>query len=188
VTLFVAVLSFLPVAPSALISFFPPCGSHLGPPGPLDCTNGESDGTVYTSAAGSYDIVCHVDYAGGDVAAAGGLASFEDCIDLCDNTPTCIDVSYAPGGACYMKSSLGAANPNGGIWTARSRAARTDDVTCVDNKANGTIYDAADGGYFEILCGIDYAGGDLAATSETSFSACVSIPALRSPALGISVD
>ncbi len=155
---------------------------------PLDCTNGESDNTVYKSAGGSYDIICHVDYAGGDVAAAGGLASFEACIDLCDNTPTCIDVSYAPGGACYMKSSLGAANPNGGIWTARSRAARLDDVTCVDNKANGTIYDAADGGYFQIICGIDYAGGDMAATSETSFSACVSTSSLLPCTLRMSTD
>ena len=34
-----------------------------------------------------------------------GAVSFEDCVEACDTTPTCIDVSYvAP--ACYLKSSL----------------------------------------------------------------------------------
>ena len=148
---------------------------------PLDCTNNESNNTVYTTAAGSYDILCKIDYAGGDVAAQTGLASFEDCMELCDATPTCIDVSYAPGGTCYMKSSLGTPNPNGGIWTARSRNTRTDnEITCLDDKSNGTIYESPEGGYFQVLCGIDYAGGDLSATSEPSFSSCVSRPALTS--------
>ena len=148
---------------------------------PLDCSDGQSDNTVYNATVGSYDIICHVDYAGGDVAAQTGLASFEDCMELCDATPTCIDVSYAPGGTCYMKSSLGTPNPNGGIWTARSRNTRTDnEITCLDDKSNGTIYESPEGGYFQVLCGIDYAGGDLSATSEPSFSSCVSRPALTS--------
>jgi hypothetical protein len=143
---------------------------------PLDCTDGKSNNVIHNTTVGSYDILCGVDYAGGDVAAQGGLASFEACIELCDATPKCIDVSYA-GGTCWMKSSLGTPSTNGGIWTARSRLTRTDnEVTCLDNKSNGTIYDAADGGSFHVLCGIDYAGGDLAATSEPSFSSCVSSP------------
>ncbi len=151
---------------------------------PLDCTNGESNNAIFTTASGgSYDIICQVDYAGGDAAAQGGLASFEDCIALCDATPTCIDVSYAPGGgACYMKSSLGTPNPNGGIWTARSRSTLdSHEITCVNNKSNGTVYEAPEGGYSKVLCGVDYAGGDLTATSETSFSACVcrSVPSFR---------
>jgi hypothetical protein len=141
---------------------------------PLDCTNGKSNNAVHNTTVGSYDILCGVDYAGGDVAAQSGLASFEACIELCDATPKCIDVSYA-GGTCWMKSSLGTPVTNGGIWTARSRLTRTDtEVTCVGNKSNGTIYDAENGGSFQVLCGIDYAGGDLSATSESSFSACVS--------------
>jgi hypothetical protein len=141
---------------------------------PLDCSNNQSNNTVYDTAVASYDILCGVDYAGGDVAAQTGLASFEDCIDLCDETLNCIDVSYG-GGTCWMKSSLGTPSQNGGIWTARSRVTRTNtEVTCNDNKSNGTVYGAAEGGYFQVLCGLDYAGGDLAASSEASFSACVS--------------
>ncbi len=147
---------------------------------PLDCSSNQSNNTIYTSPAGaSYDIICSVDYAGGDVAAQGGVATFEDCIDLCDAQATCIDVSYAgPGGSCYMKSSLGTPNTNGGIWTARNRSTRTNtEVTCLDKKSDGLVYEGAAGGYYQIVCGVDYAGGDLMATSETSFSACVSRPA-----------
>jgi hypothetical protein len=141
----------------------------------LDCSNNQSNNTVYDTAVASYDILCGVDYAGGDVAAQTGLASFEECIDLCDETLSCVDVSYAPGGTCWMKSSLGTPSQNAGIWTARSRVTRTNnEITCVDNKSNGTVYGAAGGGYFQVLCGLDYAGGDLAASSEASFSACVS--------------
>jgi hypothetical protein len=154
--------------------------------GALDCTNGASNNSVYVTTSGvSYDILCQVDYAGGDVAAQGGLASFEECIELCDATSTCIDVSYAPGGTCYMKSSLGNLNPNGGIWTARSRSTLNSlDVTCLGNKSNGTIYEAPEGGYFQILCGVDYAGGDLAAVTEPNFLSCVSRPAPVSHEIG----
>ena len=156
--------------------------ASLGFAAPLDCTNGESNNAIYETATGSYDILCQVDYTGGDVAAQGGLASFEACIELCDATPACIDVSYAPGGACYMKSTLGTPNPNGGVWTARSRSILTSDaVSCVDNKSNGTVYETLDGSYFRVLCGLDYAGADLAMTSEPTFSSCVrSCPSLNS--------
>ncbi len=155
--------------------------ASLGFAAPLDCTNGESNNAIYETATGSYDILCQVDYVGGDVAAEGGLASFEACIELCDATPACIDVSYAPGGTCYMKSTLGPPNPNGGIWTARSRSIFTGDVSCVDNKSNGTVYETPDGSHFRVLCGLDYAGADLAVTSEPTFSSCVrSRPSLNS--------
>lgn len=156
--------------------------ASLGFAAPLDCTEGESNNTIYETATRSYDILCGVDYAGGDVAAQGGVASFEACIELCDATPACIDVSYALGGACYMKSTLGTPNPNGGIWTARSRSPRTGDaVSCEDNKSNGTVYETPDGSYFRVLCGLDYAGADLAVTSEPTFSSCVrSCPSLNS--------
>lgn len=150
--------------------------ARLAVAAPLDCSSGQSDNTIYNTTAGSYDIICHVDYAGGDIAAQSGLATFEDCIELCDVTAGCIDVSYGPGGGdCWMKDSVGTPVGNGGIWTARSRISRTDEeVTCVDNRSNGTLYDAADGGSYQVLCGIDYAGVDLAATSEPNFSTCVS--------------
>lgn len=140
---------------------------------PLDCSSGQSNNTVYNTAAGSYDILCQIDYAGGDLASTGNVASFEDCIGLCDTTAGCIDVSYGPGaGICWMKSSLGTPSTNGGIWSARSKGTRTE-LTCLNNQFNGTIYDAAGGGFYLILCGIDYAGGDVAATSEATFAACV---------------
>ncbi|KXX80938.1 Plasma kallikrein [Madurella mycetomatis] len=142
---------------------------------PLDCSSGQSDNTIYNTTVGSYDIICHVDYTGGDIAAQSGLATFENCIELCDVTAGCIDVSYGPaGGDCWMKDRVGTPVGNGGIWTARSRISRIDEeVTCVDSRSNGTLYDAAGGGSYQVLCGIDYAGVDLTATSEPNFSACM---------------
>jgi hypothetical protein len=142
---------------------------------PLDCSNFQSNNTIYQAAVGSYDIICQVDYAGGDLLAQGGLATFEDCIELCDDTPGCIDISYAPGGGnCWMKSMLTTALWNGNIWTARSRVIKAGGgVTCVNNRDNGTIYDAVNGGSYQVFCGVDYAGGDMGASSESSFTKCL---------------
>ncbi len=141
---------------------------------PLDCSDGQSDNTVYNTTVGSYDIIYHVDCADGNVTARTSLASFEDYLELCDSTPKCIDVSYAPGGTCWLKASVETPVSDGGIWTGRSRLSRTDnEVTYVNNKSNGTIYDAEDRGSYQVLCGIDYTGNDLTVTSESSFSACV---------------
>jgi hypothetical protein len=72
---------------------------------PPSCTGNRSNGTVYVADNASWDIVCAVDYAGGDMKAAG-VTSFKACIDLCDSTAGCIDVSYAPWGMCWMKNVL----------------------------------------------------------------------------------
>lgn len=94
---------------------------------PLDCSSGQSNNAVFNTTVGSYDIICGVDYAGGDVAAEGGIATFGECIELCDVTPGCIDVSYGPGsGNCWMKGSIGTPVENGDIWTARSRISRAE--------------------------------------------------------------
>lgn len=144
---------------------------------PLSCTDNLSHETIYTTPPGiPYDILCYVDHPGNDLASHSGLATFEECIDLCDATRGCVDVSwFAPDGTCWMKRSVGEPVENGGIWTARSRVERGDkDVTCVDGLSNGTRYEAVGGGVFEVLCGIDYAGGDLGGSVEESFAGCVS--------------
>jgi hypothetical protein len=128
------------------------------------CTNNQSNNTVCNTTSGSYDILCQIDYGGGDLASQGGLASFEDCIALCDATANCIDVSYGPGGGnCWMRSILGTPSSNGGIWPGRSRLVDPQ-ITCNNNDSNGTIYEAAQGGYYQVISGVDYVGGDLTTT------------------------
>ncbi len=47
------------------------------------------------------------------------------------------------------------------------------DVTCVDNASDQAAYTAANGDEFTIMCGVDYAGGDLAATNTDTFAECI---------------
>ncbi|KAK3994886.1 hypothetical protein QBC44DRAFT_35421 [Cladorrhinum sp. PSN332] len=48
-------------------------------------------------------------------------------------------------------------------------------VTCVDNKHNGTIYEAPGGSKFKILCGIEYAAENLGAYEASSFVECINL-------------
>lgn len=81
-------------------------GSVIAAPAPgVTCDGNLSNGTVYVGAHASWDIICAVDYGGGDMASHG-VSSFEECIILCDTTAGCIDVSYAPWGMCWLKNVL----------------------------------------------------------------------------------
>lgn len=106
--------------------------------------------------------------------------SFQDCVDLCDETDGCIDVSLS-GTACYMKSSLGAAIAQEGILGAKSlRAASTPTPTPQDTGLicpmdNNTIYTAPSGQDFQIECGIDHVAGDLSMDYVDSFQDCIDL-------------
>ncbi|KAI1325172.1 hypothetical protein F5Y16DRAFT_423236 [Xylariaceae sp. FL0255] len=82
------------------------------------CDDNKDDQTTFVSNAhNQYEILCATDYAGGDLSALN-TDNFEDCINACDNTDGCIDVSYvAP--SCYMKSTLGTPSYPGYVWTAK---------------------------------------------------------------------
>jgi hypothetical protein len=50
--------------------------------------------------------------------SSASVSSFQACVDLCDKTAGCVDVSLS-GVACYLKKSLGAAVTNSGILGAK---------------------------------------------------------------------
>ncbi|RMZ69620.1 carbohydrate-binding wsc [Pyrenophora seminiperda CCB06] len=50
---------------------------------------------------------------------APGFPSFVQCIAVCMYYSDCQAVSYVPGGDCYLKSGIGEASVNPGIWGAR---------------------------------------------------------------------
>ncbi|XPS97036.1 hypothetical protein M3J09_006279 [Ascochyta lentis] len=95
--------------------------SSSGTPVSITCP-GDNGKTVNT-ASGAFIVECYVDRAGGDFSTqypdSGG---FDTCIQICANTPTCVDVSYVPNGPCYLKNALGTPNSNSGVWGARSAA------------------------------------------------------------------
>lgn len=82
----------------------------------LTCDNNKDDQKTYTAKnGGSYTVKCGVDYWGGDLSSVQ-TATFEACMDACDATSGCIDVSYSSG-TCYMKSVLNTASTASWVWT-----------------------------------------------------------------------
>ena len=137
----------------------------------VTCVDKASDKTTYTTANGAvFQILCGYDYAGGDLAATN-TDTFEACINACDTTAGCIDVSYV-GQSCYMKNQLrDAITDRDWIWTAKLVPAHPP-PSCDNNASDGQIYQAASSN-FAITCGKDYAGGDLAGLSTATFEACI---------------
>jgi hypothetical protein len=84
----------------------------------LTCDNNKDDKKTYNvKNGGSYTVECGVDYWGGDLSSAQ-TSTFEACMDTCDTTTGCLDVSYSSG-TCYMKSVLNTASTASWVWTGR---------------------------------------------------------------------
>lgn len=84
------------------------------------CENNRDDGKTYVASDGGvFDIQCGVDYFGGDLSALT-TPTFDSCMDTCDATSGCINVSYTSG-RCYLKNELKPAQPNVYVWTSRKR-------------------------------------------------------------------
>ena len=148
----------------------------LAAAGPADvtCVGKASDQATYLGASGAtYKILCGIDYSGSDLSATQA-PTFAGCIDACDSTPGCIDVSYA-GEACYLKNRIETPFERDWVWTAKQitpASGATPKLTCEGNASNGAIYKAATDN-FEITCGLDYAGGDLLGVGTDSFEKCI---------------
>lgn len=63
---------------------------------PLDCTNLDTNGTIYKTAGSSLLVLCGFDFGGGDMGGSP-QPTFADCMEACAATQDCIDVSYASG-------------------------------------------------------------------------------------------
>jgi predicted heme/steroid binding protein len=136
------------------------------------CINGEANGKTYTATnGGKYKIECGIDYAGGDLLTVDSTTTFQTCMDACDATTGCIDVSWV-WGSCYLKNELNTASELSHVWTGRQ--VEDDELTCINGESNGKTYTATNGGKYTVECGIDYAGGDLLTVdSITTFQTCM---------------
>lgn len=146
----------------------------------LSCANGAGDGTIITASnGGNYQVLCSQDTYGGDISGAVS-PSLSACLNTCDQTTGCIDVSYT-GGNCWLKSSLSGFYTNTNVIsgkklitsTATSSVANTTLLSCTNNASNGTTYKAANGGSYTIRCQKDHYGGDIGSRTTTSLSDCV---------------
>ncbi len=143
-----------------------------GFPADVTCADKASDQTVYTGASGAaYQIMCGVDYAGHDLPATTA-ATFAECIDACDATARCVDVSYS-GQSCYLKSKATTAiTDRDRVWTARLITTNVQ-LDCEDNVSDNVEYTTSKNGVYQIMCGVDYGGGDILGTNAETFEDCI---------------
>ncbi|KAK8250937.1 hypothetical protein HDK77DRAFT_196568 [Phyllosticta capitalensis] len=123
----------------------------------LLCPNG--NGTTYTATDGSVWIVeCTWDRIGGDLGMKTAN-SLNQCIEYCEATAQCIQVSFVlpnpPGdpSPCYMKNTIMAPNVNQNIWGARkisggtslpsSSSSSSSSTSSTTTSAAATSYSAA---------------------------------------------
>ena len=151
----------------------------------VTCVDNASNQATYTSSNGDeFTIMCGVDYAGGDISATI-TDTFAECIDACSTTTGCIDVSYAAP-SCYMKNALNELiEGRSWVWTAKQVLA-TPPLTCVDNASDQATYTSSNGDSFTIMCGVDYAGGDLSATTTDTFAKCIEACSTTSGCIDVS--
>ena len=137
---------------------------------------GKNSGHKFVTKAASnvqYEVVCGADYYGSDLK--DGLqwpGSFEGCLAACDDNAECKAVSWADG-PCYLKGGLPTlVSGSDNVWTAKKNPAPTCEG---DNNSNGVSY-ITSAGNFEIICGADYAGGDLPYSQRVnSFVECIDL-------------
>jgi hypothetical protein len=136
----------------------------------LTCVGKAPEATFsYTTSAGNYDILCGKDYLNADLSSLQ-TETFADCLTACDQEAACATVAYA-NGFCYLKNQVTTTVSNANVWAAKKQNAK-ESLTCISGKDDSKMYQASKGQY-NVICGKEYAGGDLSSTSTASFEACI---------------
>ncbi len=168
---------------------------------PPTCDNNASDGETYKATNSDFTITCGKDYAGGDLAGLS-TPTFEACIKACDANPECLNVAYVYG-ACYLKKEQNPAVDSAAVWGAVRVIASTSTTTtgasttgassttasttvasavasststplsCENNASNYVKYTTSKNAVYQVMCGVDYGGGDLAGITTATFEDCI---------------
>ncbi|KAK5728811.1 hypothetical protein LTR15_001951 [Elasticomyces elasticus] len=133
-----------------------------------------SDATTVTSGGKNFTIECGIDHSGGDLTSLS-VSGFQGCIDACAQNSQCVDVSLS-GSACYLKSSLGAAVPNGGVWGAKLIVAGSGTTSSVSSTSTASASGSGSG------------SGSSSASTQTSSSASPIVSSSVSPSATSVVD
>lgn len=91
----------------------------------------DMDGQPWEDGCGAwYQVECFMDRFGGVMAPSPVTThSFEMCVYLCGQNPNCVDISWEqgyPAGTCWLKSSVGEASQNMGVYGARQLSPCTE--------------------------------------------------------------
>jgi hypothetical protein len=85
----------------------------------FSCIDGKDNGKIYNAPSGKrYTVECGIDHAGGDFLTVPHETTFQSCMDVCDGTPECVDVSWV-WGTCYLKNTLTQGIELSHVWTGR---------------------------------------------------------------------
>jgi hypothetical protein len=85
----------------------------------LSCIDSKDNGKIYTAPSGKkYTVECGIDHAGGDFLTVPHETTFQSCMDVCDSTTGCVDVSWV-WGTCYLKNKLTEGVALSHVWTGR---------------------------------------------------------------------
>ena len=111
----------------------------------LSCVDGKDNGKSYAAKSGGmYGVECGTDYGGGDMKSVG-TDTFEACMDACDVTAGCIDVSWV-WGTCYLKDKIGTGSALGHVWTGR-QIITPEEAAIKDLHSNGEAFCSSFIGY-----------------------------------------
>ncbi|TPX13628.1 uncharacterized protein E0L32_005831 [Thyridium curvatum] len=149
--------------------------SGVATPTAPTCVDGGSDNTNFTTSAGSvYGIVCGYQH-DASVISTAYAADFEGCMEQCDAATNCIDITYV-GSYCYMKATVGSLSVAAGAWSAtriKNAGASGLQLSCYNDKTNGTVFTTDQGRPYRIFCGMDLPGGDMATAKANTFESCL---------------
>ena len=170
---------------------------------PLSCDNNASDGEVYQATNNDFTITCGKDYAGGDLAGLStptfeGCIQACDANPECLNVAYVYGACYlkkeqnpavdsvAVWGAVRIVDSAStttaAASTTATATTAASTTvasasasatATSTPLSCENNASNYVKYTTSKNGLYQVMCGVDYGGGDLAGVTTASFEDCI---------------
>ncbi|KAF2660805.1 hypothetical protein K491DRAFT_711394 [Lophiostoma macrostomum CBS 122681] len=154
---------------------------------PVTCPNPKS--YTYTGPSGGlFKLECGVDHPGGDFGFLY-TSTFNECIDTCDSTSGCVDVSYIPGtptGPCYLKNGIDTAVSNEKVWGAiditvppgapkqcTGVLTYPDAPYCPENVDGLCYWSSATNSYYAIECFGDRVAHDLETQFTYTYGGCI---------------
>ncbi|KAJ9622425.1 hypothetical protein H2203_006645 [Taxawa tesnikishii (nom. ined.)] len=147
-------------------------------PKPAYCINNSGNDTTIIAYDEQFHLLCNTDFPGVGDMGSTSASDFQSCLLACVDKAGCVAVSFTVNN-CYLKRAVGRSASTSSVQSAvmpkafSQIAAAQAALTCDNNASNGTTHIAANGGTYNIGCGIDYAGGDMSSMQTSSFSACI---------------
>ncbi|KAI7285359.1 hypothetical protein KC352_g5259 [Hortaea werneckii] len=163
----------------------------------MTCTAGDmtyTNGQQYTDSSNvTYTVRCNSDNSQGSYSTVGvSSGGFATCFTACDESSGCAGFTYsgdANSGNCYLKSTEGTYIPAGGSLVSAFRVGGSapggspssssmgpvstpNGGSCSALAAQNATYTDENGRTYQVKCGHDYPGPNLATAGVSSYSKC----------------